>query len=193
MSAALPRWVHRVAALALLLAGLGLVYAVLVAPVLASYDDTRQRLAEQRELLSRYLAVAGGREALEKRVQGLRERQAGSGAFLSGKTEALAAAALQDRVRSIMQRAGGDVRSIQNLPSEGKDGLTRIGLRVQVVATIRDVRDILHELETGRPLLFVEDLNLRGRLTRGEDNRPTVQDDLLVRMSLVGYRLGELS
>lgn len=193
MSPTLPRWVHRVAALGVLLAVLGLAYAVLVAPVLASYDDTRQRLTEQRELLSRYLAVAGGREALERRVQQLSQRQAGSGAFLSGKTEALAAAALQDRVRSIMQRAGGDVRSIQNLPSESRNGLTRIGLRVQVVATIRDVRNILHELETGRPLLFVEDLNLRGRLTRGEDNMPTVQHNLLVRMSLVGYRLGELS
>ncbi|RDD63066.1 type II secretion system protein GspM [Ferruginivarius sediminum] len=193
MNTPIPRWARRVAAVLLLLAAEGLVYVAVIAPVVASYDDTRQRLGEQKELLSRYLAVAGGRESLEKRVQALRERQSNSGAFLYGKTEALAAAALQDRVRSVMRKAGGDVRSVQNLPAESADGLTRVGLRVQVVANIRDVRTILHELETGDPLLFVEELDLRGRLQRGEDDKPTVSEELLVRLSVVGYRLGELS
>lgn len=193
MSITLPRWVHRVAALALLAGGLALVYAIVVAPVLASYEDTRTRLHQQEELLSRYLAVAGGRDRLERRVQEVSARQSASGAFIQGKTQALATAALQDRVRSVMQKAGGDVRSTQSLPAENVEGLTRVGLRVQMLATIREVREILRELETGRPLLFVEELELRGRLQRGEDGEPAVSDQLLVRIGVVGYRLGELS
>lgn len=193
MSVSLPRWVHRLAALAVLAAALALVYALVVAPVLASYDDTRARLAQQQELLSRYLAVAGGREKLEQRVQEVSKRQAESGAFIAGKTQALATAALQDRVRSVMQKAGGDVRSTQSLPAENVDGLIRVGLRVQMLATIRQVREILRALETGRPLLFVEELELRGRLQRGDDGAPAVSDELLVRIGVIGYRLGELS
>lgn len=188
---ALPPWAGRVAALTLLIAVLAAVYALTVMPLRSAYSETRAQLAEQHELLARYRAIAERRPEMRDRVRTLRRRQADSGLFLSGETDALAAAALQDRISATAQGAGGDVRSMQGQEPKQEDGLTRVGMNVQVVADIRSLRDLLYQLETGRPLLFVEDLEVRGRLRRTDDDGTEIAPDLLIKLSVIGYRLGE--
>jgi len=189
----LPRWMKRVAALALLSILVGLAYAGAVLPLKAAYDETHARLAEQRELLQRYRAVASQRQDLRRQLDRLKRRQADSGLFISGKTDALAAAALQDRISDIAEDSGGDVRSMQSLEPKTENGLTRVGMDVQIVADIRALKDLLYEIETGRPLLFVRQLEIRGRLQRTEDNDTVITPDLLIKLSVAGFRLGGTS
>ncbi len=193
MMRTLPRWMKRVAALALLAILVELAYAGAVLPLKAAYDETHARLAEQRELLQRYRAVAGQRQDLRQQLARLQRRQASSGLFISGKTDALAAAALQDRISDIAEGGGGDVRSLQSLEPKTENGLTRVGMDAQIVADIRALKDMLHEIETGRPLLFVREMEIRGRLQRTEDNDTVIAPDLLIKLSVEGFRLGGMS
>jgi len=193
MMQTLPRWMKRVAALALLAILGELTYAGAVLPLKAAYDETHARLAEQRELLQRYRAVASQRQDLRRQLDRLKRRQADSGLFISGKTDALAAAALQDRISDIAEDSGGDVRSMQSLEPKTENGLTRVGMDVQIVADIRALKDLLYEIETGRPLLFVRELEIRGRMQRTEDNDTVITPDLLIKLSVAGFRLGGTS
>lgn len=189
----LPRWMRRVAALALLAILVELVYAGAVLPLKAAYDETHARLAEQHELLQRYRAVASQRQDLRRQLDRLKRRQADSGLFISGETDALAAATLQERISIIAEGSGGDVRSMQSLEPKTENGLTRVGMDVRVVADIRALKDLLYEIETGRPLLFVRELEIRGRMQRTEDNDTVVAPDLLIKLSVAGFRLGGTS
>lgn len=191
---ALPAWASRLAAVTLLLAVAALAYAGVVMPLRAAYQDTRSELAQARELLGRYRAVAEQREALRTSLAELQRTQAESGLFVPGETGALAAAALQDRISVIARRTGGRVRSLQSLPAErSDDGLARVGMEAQIVADIRSLRHLLYELETGRPLLFVNRLETRGRMRQTSEGTTEIDRDLLIRVTVEGYRLGDAS
>lgn len=192
MTVSLPSWAGRVGAVAVLLLLLALIYALVVAPIAGAYDQTRRELIRAERTLARYEAFAAGSGELERLTSQLEARQASSGVFLSGATESIAAAGLQDRVGAAVERAGGEVRSVQSLSVSEEDGLKRIGVRVQFLGSVRALKALLYELEAGRPLLFVDEFNVRGRLERaaGEGGDLDVSQDLLVELSVSGYRLG---
>lgn len=187
----LPRWLRRAIAIDLVIVVAVIVALGIVQPTVTAYSETREALAQAHEMLARYHAVVSERDGVERQVEALRERQAESGTFAAGESDSLATAGLQDHLQTIVGNAGGDLRSIRTLPSEGLGGVTRISISTQIVADVRAVRQLLYELETGTPLLFVERMQLRGRLQRGEDDEPEVTPELLVELVVSGYRLGE--
>lgn len=190
MSPALPPWASRILALALLLGLLLLAYAVVVAPLVAGYRQSQGALAEARELLAGYRSVAARRDALEAQLAALSERQDDSGLYLAGATDALAAAALQDHVKSAIEGGGGNLRSIQILPAEDDEGFRRVGVRAQLTATVDDLLRILHGIESGRPFLFVDALEVNNRRARrrSRDEPETMDPVLLVRIDIAGYQ-----
>ncbi|GAB4576075.1 MAG: hypothetical protein Tsb008_18750 [Rhodothalassiaceae bacterium] len=186
---------NRLAALALLLLSLALAYMLLFAPVTDGYAAARRALEKDRMLLERYRRVAASADAIEQQASAIRAARRDSGVFLDGSTDALAAAALQNELGAAAARAGGDLRSVQSLAPEPADGMNRIRLRLQLVADIRTLTAFLHEIETGYPLLFVDEIKLRTRLERVsvENDVLEVTEEFLVDIALSGYRSGGLT
>ena len=144
-------------ALALALLGLLLLagYTFVVAPLLAAYRDTGQAIQEAQDLLLRYRALAGEQEQLTLQLTELEQRAAAAGGYLEGSTDALAAVGLQDRVRRIIERAGGQLQSTQILPASAIDAaaaLRRAALRIDLEITIKGLQSVLYELEFGHAL-----------------------------------------
>jgi len=187
---ALPTWVSRSLALALLLGLVLLVYALVVAPLIASYRQSEIAVAEAQELLAGYRSVAARRDALEAQLAALADRQDDSGLYLAGTTDALAAAALQDHVKGAIEGSGGNLRSIQILPAEDDEGFRRVGVRAQLTATVNDLLRILHGIEGGTPFLFVDALEINNRRARrrSRDEAETMDPVLLVRLDVAGYQ-----
>ena len=96
MSLELPRWSSKLLAVALLMAVLGASYLYIVSPVLAAYRIAEESLVETRDLVERYEGLALGIAVHQDRLEELRIRQTGTGIYLSGATDALAAAELQE-------------------------------------------------------------------------------------------------
>jgi general secretion pathway protein M len=173
----------------LLLAGLALVQ-LLVLPVLAAYWETAASIEQSQTLLQRYRALAAQRPELEEELAAQQKAEVASVAYLEGTSEALAAAALQDQVRVIITRAGGDLRSTQILPVEPagpESSVRRASLRLQLAVDVDGLQQLLYELETSEPYLFVEDLNIRERSLRrlrDEDDEAPVLD---VSLEVSGY------
>lgn len=191
MTRPLHRSLHRLAAAAILLLLPLTVWALLLRPLTVPYAEARSGLEESRQRLTRYRDIAAASDVIGAAIAEARAEQIASGAFLVGETDALAAAALQDTIGAIAADAGSDVRSVQSLPAATENGLVRIRLRAQLVTDTAGLVDILEAIETGRPLLFVDDFKLRTRLerTRDDGNGLEVASEYLIDLALSGYRV----
>lgn len=182
--------IGRLAALLVLFVAGAALYTLVFEPVATAYGNADADLSQARETLTRLLDVAEAADEIREMARTARTEQASSGVFLVGDTNALAAAELQQSLGRMVRTAGADLRSAQSLPPENEDGLMRVGLRVQVVVDTRSLTNLLYQIEVGRPLLFVDDIKIRGRLerTRPGSGEISVVPNFLADFSISGYR-----
>jgi general secretion pathway protein M len=178
--------------LAVVLLGIALLgaYRLVIAPLVTAYGDGQSRIEQAKELLQRYEALAEQRSLLADRLAEEQERAASAAGYLTGPSDALAAAELQDRVKSVVEGASGELRSTQILPAEELEadlGFRRTTLRVHFVVTIDGLEDTLYELETGQPYLIIDEVTVRQERARRRRNEPQAQPMLDVSLELFGY------
>ena len=127
-------------------------------------------------LLDSYTALDESQAALARLDRQLQRfaphKESASGAvdgppFLSGKTIAIAGAALQERVEAAVKKAGGNVLSSQvdlqgPRAAEGFVGLTE-SLEIDQVS----LQPLLYDLEAGMPYLFIENLAMQAPQASG--------------------------
>lgn len=182
-------WISRLAAVLLLIAAIAAIYVFLAEPVIVGYRETDQEIEEVREQLSHFERLAAMRPALAKQMEQLRTPQTSQGYYLSGGTDALAAAGLQDRVNVLVEGTGGSLRSIQPMPGIDEQGFRRITLRVQMTGTIEALFETLYVLEAGTPVLFIEDLNIQSRFIRQRVSNAGGQEAPEAPLLTVGFDL----
>lgn len=166
----------------LLLAG----WRLAVEPVWSAYAEGNRRIEDARRLFARYQAAAAERAALEEAVHEMRRRAAGHRVLFDAANEGLAAADLQTRIKALVERNGGELKSLQVLPAQAEAGLRRVGVRAILAADMTGLRSLLHAIEAGRPFLFVDSLDVRPRSPRAPGDGPE-QGRLDVRLDLHGY------
>ena len=183
----MPPIVSRIAALALLAGLMLLVAAYGVLPVMDRMRETDEALELDREMVARLSHSLANRGSYSARLEALQERIAGSGLYIRADTEPLAAAAVQEQLKRAVGRHGGELRSVQSLPSQPEEGLTRVGLRVVMTGLLEPVVRVLHELETGEPYLFADNLQIQSttRRRRLQGENPVIT--LSIRFDLYGY------
>jgi general secretion pathway protein M len=179
--------------LALVLLALALLggFRLVVAPLVAAFQDNASRIEQAEALLQRYLALAEQRQAMSERLATQQELAASAAGYLQGPSDALAAAQLQDRVKSVIEGAGGELRSTQILPAvviDGDAGIRRAALRVQFAVTIEGLAETLYELESGQPYLLIDQLSVREqRARRRRSDEPETEASLDISLELSGY------
>jgi general secretion pathway protein M len=181
----------RLLALALLAAVPILAYALVVGPVISAYRDAGESIAQAQRLLQSYRERAEQRPQLAQLLADEEERAGSITGYLEAVDDALAAAELQDRVKGVVEQAGGTLQSAQSLRVEAVEavaGVRRAGLKVRFAADIESLANILYELETGQPYLFVEALSIREpRRQRRRRDEPEQAPELDVVLDLYGY------
>lgn len=171
--------ISRVAAVLLLITAIVGAYTLLVAPIIVGYGETSRDIEEARDQLARFERAAAMRPALVKQMKDFEAQQKSLGYFLTGSTDALAAAGLQDQVHDLVADKGGTLQSIQPMPGVEEQGLMRITLRVQMTGTTETLFDVLYALESGSPILFIDDLDIQNRnRAQGDAGSLTVAFDL---------------
>jgi len=109
--------------------------------------------------------------------------------LLEGSTAGISGAGLQKLISDIVVEHGGVASSLQLLPIEQQDKLERVALRLSISVEIDGLRDIVHAIETGKPLLFIDDLTVRtGEQDDGEID-PYYRGPLQVDLQVSGFRL----
>ncbi len=196
MNMTLSPVMSRLLALALTIALVGAVYSLAVEPVLDAHQGYAETIERARGLVERYGRIGAARQQLERQLVELRKRSRSTSGHLDGKSATLAAAQLQNRVKRIVTRNGGSIRSLQTLPPRNERDLERVSIRIQMTARIEQLQKILYAFETSRTYLFLDDVNIRaqktGRSRRRRGAKPVDDRQLSVRMNLFGFaRRGE--
>jgi general secretion pathway protein M len=73
------------------------------------------------------------------------------------------AAAIQNRIKALVEAARGELKSVQILPAQADGHLRRITVRGQMSMTIEAAQRVFHDLEGAEPLLFLDNLDIRSR------------------------------
>lgn len=184
MQLALSKPVSRFVAIGLLLLALALLHALIVRPLASSWHDAVIAIEDTRALAAGYARTAAARPQYEEQAATLRAEQPNPDWFLVGETDALAAAVLQDRIGSLAQATGTELRSIQTTPAVDEDGMQRIGATVELAAKTAALLRFAYAIESGMPYLFITTAETIADPSQGGIEDPT----LIVRLEISGYR-----
>ncbi len=188
MTLQLPVWLQRLSALALLGLVLAAVYLFGVNPMIAAYREVDAGTRNTEALLVRFQNIAASREGLQAQLKELERRQASSGFYLTGATDTLAGAQMQEMVSALVEKNGAQLRSVQILPAQNDGGFPRVTVRVQFITTTASFAKILYNLEAGRTFLFVDNLDVRNQRRRRRKTDEPSEPQLQVRFDLSGYQ-----
>jgi general secretion pathway protein M len=180
----------RVLALALLAAAVAGGYLLVVVPVLDAYRGTAEAIEQAEILLQRQRALTAQRPLLIARIEEEKEQAETISGYLQGPSDALAAAQLQDRLKAVVEAAGGELRSTRILPAEAVEaspGTRRTALQVQLVVTIDGLAEILYGLEAGQPYLLIDELSVRNQRERRRRGEAVPETTLDVNLRLSGF------
>jgi general secretion pathway protein M len=181
-------WLSRAAALLLLVAVIGGAWIWAVEPIAAAYRQTEADLADSRDMLQRFERLGAARAALAAQLEAIEAQPTAAAYYLEGATDALAAAGLQARVTGLVESSGASLVSIQTLPSSEEQGLRRVAIRLQMASELAPLVRILHGLETGVPVLFLDSIELQSyNVPYGDQDELQVEPQLTVGFDLYGY------
>jgi len=180
----------RVIALILLVGAIAVPYVFIVQPLVEKHREYRDTIAHYQDQLLRYRRIAADRPQLQARYEQLQRDPISQDAYLSGESEALVAANLQNRVKTVIEANGGRLASTQILQSGDEDGFRVVTIRVRMNADIDAASKTFYALEAGQPSLFVDSVDISARQARRRRrNRKTVPENvnLNINYDVYGY------
>jgi len=190
----------RVLALGILVLVLILLFMLVLGPLFSRFLRDSESIADLEQQLSRYQALAAELESSQQQLQTLQAQNPAAELYLPEKKAALASARLQQRLNQLLDRIGGQVISTQDLPLSRGEALPSVALNVQLRAELEQLVKLLHGVETSKPLLFVDELEIIGnpRLAVTNLSRRNIRTQnqsltqLNVRLELRGYTAPEV-
>lgn len=159
----------------LLLAMVGL--ALMVGwPLQAIYQSGEDDIARLERRLFQYQQLAARRDSLTQRHASLGSDEARSPWFDIAADPALSSAQLQQRFREAIDSSGGRLASLQPLEQEELEhGIVRVALTARFHGQLDAVQRALHNIQSARPALNIDELTISAATKRNRGAPLTVQ------------------
>jgi hypothetical protein len=150
---------------------------------LSSVNDLK---AAKIKTLRKQMKTVSHKDDFEKQILDLKEKQKNENEkIMAAQTPAIAAANLQDSVKSIIAGKGGIINSEKVEKPEDLETFKVINVVLDVIfPDIRAVSDTLYAIETQTPYLVVKELDVRVR----NNNDPK---DLIVKLKIAALTGGK--
>jgi len=169
-------------------------YLGLAAPLLAINGGYSERIEELEFKLQKLRKTAAEKDYWLGRLEEIKKQGQTEGRLISRDTAALASADLQTLIKEAVNRAGGELISTQVIPERKEEQFTRVAVKLRMTGSTQMLRDVLHAFESGHPILFVENLNIRPIRNMQPQfpgrKPPKAADKLSVDFDVVGYMRG---
>jgi general secretion pathway protein M len=163
------------------LAILGVLVALFCVGPLAAYCGllaaNSDELATKQAMLQRYRALA--------KTEPSAPAPAGPQLLYPDMPESQASALLQEAVKNSAATARVQVQGLQVLRSEAVSGAMRIGVRVRGRGDIASLRGLLYAVETARPLLYPDNLQIQSHAAL-PDTAPSLLD---FQLDISGFKM----
>jgi general secretion pathway protein M len=186
MTPAMTPRASRALALGILAALLLLVFFGIVSPLLGAYQQASSSAEQYRAALEHTRHADSDLAGLRAELARLKAHQASAVGFMQSSNPSLAAADLQNRIKSSVEAARGELRSTQILPARDEGTFRRISIRGQIAVNTAALQRVFYELESATPFLFLDNIEIRARPARrstGPEDDPVLE----VRFDLYGY------
>jgi general secretion pathway protein M len=162
---------HRWIALGLLLAAATVAVTLAGVPwyiEIVEYNETIDKLEDR---LRRYAAKSVDRKEAGGEAETIRRQLEKLGIFNAESTGALALADMQEKIKTAVAAADGNLMSTQVMAQQKTEGLTKILVKVRFAGRVETLKKVLYELETAKPYMLVENLQITS--VRGARNPTT--------------------
>ena len=177
----------RYAALSLLVLGTIAVVGLLCYPLVSLYVSQSTLVERKVSQIGRYRQVSENQESLEQELALLKRRSPAASYYVAGETSALASARMQQYLKQVVQQNGGELISTQILKEDEPEAAGSTSLRVHLRAELESSWQILYALESGRPLLFLDNVVITARPVRGGNTAVAPSISLDLNFDVTGY------
>jgi len=182
----------KVTALMLLIIALLLVYLLFFHWFVLRHREYAEEIGDLREQLSRFQSVAAQRESLQVRLNQVRSSKGDANLFLEYPSFDEAAAAMSGNLGDMVRTLADDscqIVSRQPVRPRVQERFEKVTVNVRMRCDAEDFLQVLYGMETGEPLMLVNDLNIIRPRTRSRSrNAPAqVQGALDIRFNVSGY------
>ena len=179
-------------ALMLLAIALLLVYLLVFHWFVLRHIDYAEEIGDLRSQLVRFQSVASQRESLQTQLGQIRNSQNDEGLFFVYPSFDEAAAALSGNIGDMVRTQADDscqIVSRQPVRPRVQERFEKVTVNVRMRCDAEDFLKVLYGMETGMPLMLVDDLNvIRPRTSRRTRNQKVqAQGALDIRFNVSGY------
>jgi len=171
MIAELPLKQRQVLAVSILVILLLLLIMVFVRPFFSSYMDYGETIDSLEQQVLIYRRLGEGMEQTEAELKKLQQNNPSVEFYLPETKPALAAAALQQYLNQAIRRYGGQVASTNILNQSDDSPLQSVAIQVHLRLEIDQLVPLLHSIESGKPLLFVENFSVTANARQTRQSR----------------------
>ncbi|MCU7890939.1 MAG: type II secretion system protein M [Candidatus Thiodiazotropha sp. (ex Ustalcina ferruginea)] len=126
----------------------------------ATYDE---QISDDQHQIKIYQRIASQDNQYQQEFSNLKRNQQTDRRYLQSNTDSLAKAELQRRMKLVAAKKNGEIISTQAVQVTQEEDLNRVAIRVRMKSTLENMKAILHQLETEKPYLFVENIMVRSR------------------------------
>jgi len=179
-------------AIMLLVIALLLVYLLVFHWFILRHGEYAEEIGDLRTQLARFQTVASKRESLQTRLSKVRNSQKDTDLFLEDPEFDEAAASMSGRLGEMVRTQANEscqIVSRQPVRPRVQERFQKVTVNVRMRCDAEDFLQILYRMETGTPLMLVDDLNIiRPRTRRRTRNaQPQAQGALDIRFNVSGY------
>jgi hypothetical protein len=179
---------QRLLALGLLLLALGVVWLVVIEPVADAFAEQQDGIDQSHQMLAAYARRIALRPIVEARLNELKSHQTSNTGLIDGTSAELAAANVQNLVKTLIESEAGQVHSAQNLPPVTVDGFQRIDIQYDVSLPMTHLKTAAYRIETSTPYLFLDGIDLRAPENWEIPGQQVDPPNLEVRWTVHAYR-----
>ncbi len=161
------------------------VYLVAIEPLWRLVAGGSEAIAERRQTLARYEAVASHEQQIADYARQVAEINA-RGELFDGDSDGIVNANIQARLKTLAEQAKVTVRSIQILPPKIFQGVTLVGARIDVSGSYNDVHSLARALEGEPPLLVITAATLRSQAMMWGAQQPDAEAEIEAQFDVFG-------
>jgi len=154
--------------------------------------DYSEEISDLTTQLGRFQRVAAQRDQVESQLLALQGRRSESNLFLEEGDFNEAAAAMSERLNQMVTAQADEscqIVSRQPVRARVVERFEKVMVNVRMRCKVEDLMQLVYSLETGVPMIFVEDLTIiKPRARRRRNAEATDPDEMLdVRFNMSGY------
>ena len=191
----LLRWQHGLLSFLILISLIALIIVACVRPALSLYNEKQEERVTLQERLQKYQAVANQKDTLIPFYEKQINQNKDNSNFLPVMPASLAAAKLQEQIKALLKGTQGQLISTQPVPGQAEGIFTPVMIRVHMKSNIEILLNTIHNLESSRPLTFIDNLQVQrlGSSKKNKHSRLTNRNNkpLDTRFDLKVYMLKE--